>query len=61
MGFYMRVISILWNNGNENIIERFLLDNDNTLLKNNVYQEIALIRKLISLNREGILIIFMNY
>jgi hypothetical protein len=48
------VISILWKNENENIIERFLLDNYNTLLKNNVYEEIELIRKLISLNSEGI-------
>nr|WP_315200638.1 hypothetical protein [uncultured Flavobacterium sp.] len=48
------VISILWKNENENIIERFLLDNYNTLLKNNVYQEIEIIRKLISLNSEGI-------
>lgn len=48
------VISILLKNGNENIIERFLLNNYNTLLKDDVYQEIELIRKLISLNSEGV-------
>lgn len=48
------VISILLKNGNENIIERFLLDNYSALTNDNVYQEIELIRKLISLNSEGI-------
>lgn len=48
------VISILLKNGNENIIEKFLLENYNTFLKDNIYQEIELIRKLISLNSEGI-------
>jgi hypothetical protein len=48
------VISILLKNGNENIIKKFLLDNYSTLLKDNVYQEIELIRKLISLNSEGV-------
>lgn len=48
------VISILLKNGNENIIERFLLDNYSILLRDNVYQEIELIRKLILLNSESV-------
>lgn len=48
------VISILLKNGKENIIEKFLLDNYSTLLKDGVYHEIEFIRKLISLNSEGV-------
>lgn len=48
------VISILLKNGNENTVEQFLLNNYSDLVNDNVYQEMELIRKLISLNSDGI-------